>query len=332
MRTDAGKARSCVKDTVTFTLPQAADLLAARAELAGLDGFAEAVPQADEVLRVLPMGEALACLRPDGWTCTLEDVLRARLRPAREQGIPESVVWRLGELLRAASEVEPRTRACPEALRKAAGMWLDDLDAGLEVRRLLEQGLAPFPGLGNASDPLVHSLETASVWLAEGAGQVGGLAVARLLLQLRLAQTGLLRKPVLFLGGWLCTYPRTWAGASTDSAGLLLSAVRAQSLKSRQLLRRLGDLYVQTETRLQERVPRLCGRPLLGLLFAYPALSPVRLGELLGVHYTTASRHLRLLERHGFLEARPEGKYRAYVFADLLHRLEHVPSREDQPA
>ncbi|MFZ4617218.1 MAG: hypothetical protein ACOYM2_13605 [Rectinemataceae bacterium] len=53
-------------------------------------------------------------------------------------------------------------------------------------------------------------------------------------------------------------------------------------------------------------------------IFLNPILSPVNLGRSLEIHYTTASRYLKSLEKAGILEHLEYGKYQLYVHRELI--------------
>jgi len=55
---------------------------------------------------------------------------------------------------------------------------------------------------------------------------------------------------------------------------------------------------------------------------ARPILSPVNLGRALDIHYTTASRYLKVLARAGILEHLELGRYRLFVHRELIEILQ----------
>jgi len=60
---------------------------------------------------------------------------------------------------------------------------------------------------------------------------------------------------------------------------------------------------------------------LVELIFATPIITPVRLAAVMGMHYTTATRHLKKLTEMNFLVNRRVGKYQLYINQTLINML-----------
>jgi hypothetical protein len=61
-------------------------------------------------------------------------------------------------------------------------------------------------------------------------------------------------------------------------------------------------------------------------LFSHPVIAPVKLGQILGMHYTTATRHLSELSKAGILRDVFHKKYHLFV----NHRLMGIIGGQDQ--
>ncbi len=156
----------------------------------------------------------------------------------------------------------------------------------------------------------------------DGNGRCG-----RILLVLSLAQDGLLKLPVLYLSAFInrnrTEYYRllngvTERGEWMEWLSFLVSGMVEQGRAATQTLKKVADLY----QRQRDRIRNLLGGSSLietgEQIFKTPILSPVHLGKAIGIHYTTASRTLKALEKAGILEHMVMGKYQLYIHRELI--------------
>jgi len=78
-------------------------------------------------------------------------------------------------------------------------------------------------------------------------------------------------------------------------------------------------LYHSYKDEIKNKHKKIYTADLVEALFSFPIITPVKLGKELGVHYTTASRHLVALEKSGYLKENVVGKYHFYTNHKLLN-------------
>ena len=159
----------------------------------------------------------------------------------------------------------------------------------------------------------------------DGNGRCG-----RVLMVLQLIQDGLLAWPILYISGYInerrADYYTCLRRVTTDGDWLpfirfMLEGFAAQAAATHAMLRSIMELHGECRQRIQREHARIYSYELVQALFAQPITTPVQLGRLLGVHYTTASRYLKQLSGAGLLTERRHGKYRLFMNAQLLEAI-----------
>ena len=101
----------------------------------------------------------------------------------------------------------------------------------------------------------------------------------------------------------------------------MVKGIYYQAKETKELLLKIIRLHQQMKDDIRLSCPSIYSSDLVEQLFALPIITPLRLGSALGVHYTTATRHLKQLQQKGFLHNRPHGKYQLYINHALLEML-----------
>ncbi|MBI2984173.1 MAG: Fic family protein [Candidatus Kerfeldbacteria bacterium] len=156
----------------------------------------------------------------------------------------------------------------------------------------------------------------------DGNGRTG-----RILMVLQLVREKLLPLPTLFVSGYLDHHRSeyykllrniTAQGDWTPYLRFMLVAFAEQAEETRNLLLAIRGLYFSTKRILKKRFSRIYSVELLDALFSTPIISPVRLSEIIGTHYATASKYLQQLAKAGYLRERWVGKYHLYANTQLV--------------
>lgn len=160
----------------------------------------------------------------------------------------------------------------------------------------------------------------------DGNGRAG-----RILMVLYLVQTGLLNYPILFISGFInknrsdyyrllreVTINENWCGFIE----YLLRGFYLQARETKEQLFKVMDLFNTYREGIKNKCSSIYSSDLVEQLFSLPIVTPVRLGNMLGVHYTTATRYLKQLEKEGFLQNQQVGKYQLYINKPLVDLLQ----------
>jgi Fic family protein len=101
----------------------------------------------------------------------------------------------------------------------------------------------------------------------------------------------------------------------------MLNAFHLQARETKEVLLKLMELLQGTRERIREDHKKIYSADLVEALFAYPIITPVKLGKRLDVNYRTASRYLAELAGAKVLSESFVGKYHLYVNKALLNLL-----------
>jgi hypothetical protein len=71
-------------------------------------------------------------------------------------------------------------------------------------------------------------------------------------------------------------------------------------------------------------LPEYYSADMVELMFSMPIITPVKLGSLMNVHYTTASRYLKQLTEKNFMIHQQVGKYQLYINKKLIDILGEI--------
>ena len=99
----------------------------------------------------------------------------------------------------------------------------------------------------------------------------------------------------------------------------MLNGFYLQAKETKETLFNIMKLFHTYKDEVKKKHKKIYSADLIEVLFSLPIITPVKLGKELGIHYTTASRHLIALEKNGFLKDNIVGKYHFYINHRLLN-------------
>ena len=202
--------------------------------------------------------------------------------------------------------------------------------AATEIARLISNWEKYIHSVDENIDPLIkcaisHYQFEAIHPFSDGNGRTG-----RILMVLYLVQEQLLHYPILFISGYInrnrAEYYRllkqvTEEGKWCEYIEYMLRGFYLQAKETKEQLLKVRDLLFQYKIDIKKKCPNIYSSDLAETLFSFPIITPVKLGSLMGIHYTTASRHLKQLTENKFLHHQPLGKYQLYINKKLLNIL-----------
>ncbi|WP_246028359.1 Fic family protein [Leptospira fletcheri] len=174
---------------------------------------------------------------------------------------------------------------------------------------------------------LVHYQFEAIHPFPDGNGRTG-----RILIVLQLIQLGILNLPKLYIRGCINRHRETYYKflnkisfqvGWVPSIQFMLEAFLSQALETIKVLFDILSLFLELKEIFKDRFPNIARSNMLETIFSHPVIAPVKLGELLNVHYTTATKYLTELREARILHDLISGKYHFY----LNHRLLGVLSK-----
>ena len=159
----------------------------------------------------------------------------------------------------------------------------------------------------------------------DGNGRTG-----RIMMVLHLVSEGLLDYPVLYISGYInktrAEYYKLLRGVSVQKdwcafIDYMLKGFYLQAADTKQQMMRVMELWRTTKENVRSELPKVYSAELVDALFSNPVVTPVRLGGILNVHYTTATRYLKQIEEKKFVRHQAMGKYQLYINDRLLKAL-----------
>ncbi len=326
-------------------------LLRARTELGELNGFSFAVPNAMLLLSPAILKESVASSSIENINTTLVEVLQNQLFPEAEQKGPDkevlhyrnAVLWGFRNLdslsLSTRLILGIKKHLLPDShedYRKqqnriqnsTTGEVLYTPPLSTDLPKLMSnwENFVNEKG-AEAVDPVVkcavaHYQFEAIHPFNDGNGRTG-----RILMVLNLIQEGLLRLPILYISEYInknrSDYYRLLRGVTTqgkwdDFIFFMITGFYLQAKETKNTLFKIKDLFSGLREEIKKDHRKIYSADLVEKLFTYPIITPVKLGTELGIHYTTASRHLYQLAKAGILKEGKYGKYHLFVNERLL--------------
>lgn len=333
--------------------PELVDLLIkARARIGELKGYTSRLPNPMLLMSPAIIKESLASSEVENINTTILDVLQNQLVSEPERKVADKEVLRYREALMSAYE---QLGELPISTRLIHGIHkelLPDAQSGFrdqqngikdgdtivytppvatEIPRLMSNLENFINAEEEQFDPLItcaimHYQFEAIHPFADGNGRAG-----RILMVLYLIKVGLLRYPTLYISGYINSnknsYYRALKGVTAEGDWVtylefMLRGFYEQALQTEITLLEILTMYQKFENYLKVKHRNLHTRGLAGMLFSFPVINPVKLGELMGVHYTTASSYLKMLALEGRLTPVNFGRYTFYVNKELVRHLQ----------
>ena len=180
-------------------------------------------------------------------------------------------------------------------------------------------------------DPLVLAAAAHYQFEAIHPFEDGNGRTGRMLINLHMVHANLLDIPVVHISQYINAHKSkyykllretTAEGKLEDFVAFMLKAFTTQANHSFALLQRVQDLQLEYKHEIRDKLPNIYSHELLDSIFARPVQTPVRLAKDVGIHYVTASKHLKKLEDAGFLTSSKQGRYMYYINHRLLDLIE----------
>ena len=337
---------------IDFRDPDLLELvIQARSELAELKGYSSSIPNQLLLLSPAILKESLASSEIEDIHTTILDVLENQLFPEEERKQPDKEVLRYHEGIMWGYENLKSLGISTRTIVGIQSKLLPDKPTGYrqqqngiedkktkeilyippvqaDVPRLMGE-LENF--LNNDAntkiDPLLscvisHYQFEAIHPFSDGNGRTG-----RILMVLYLVQREILTLPILYISGYINQnkneYYRLLLGVTTRGEWkeyiiFMLNGFCQQAKLTKEIVAKIRGLYFNLKDDLKKNHRNIYNADLVESLFTYPIISPVRLGTEMGVHYTTASRYLKSLEKAGILVSRRVGTFHLFAYKDLL--------------
>lgn len=156
----------------------------------------------------------------------------------------------------------------------------------------------------------------------DGNGRTG-----RILMVLYLVSMGILAWPILYISGYINKNRSDYYGLLNNITKdnnweefimFMIEGFYLQAMETQDLLIKIMTLFEEHKQKLRIEYKKIYTADLVEALFSFPIISPVKLGKILGIHYTTASRHLKQLAAAGILSETIYGKYHLFANKKLL--------------
>lgn len=327
-----------------FTKP----LLKAHTALAELKGYSFGMPNPLLLLSPAILRESIASSEIEDVHTTIIDALQNQLLPESEQRkddkevlhYREAVLWGFAEMgkvsisTRLITGIHERLQTKENGYRKhqnaiavkSTGEILYTPPVIIEIPRLISNW-ENFANADDEIDPLIkmaacHYQFEAIHPFGDGNGRTG-----RILMVLQLIHSGLLHWPILYISGYINDnrpeYYKLLREISTNNNWVdfilfILEGLRTQALETKKILFDILQLFNEMKKQVKENHKKIYSADLIEILFAFPIITPVKLGKEMGVHYTTATRWLVELTEGGFLAHKKLGKYQLYINKKLI--------------
>ncbi|MEK6782076.1 MAG: Fic family protein [Bacteroidota bacterium] len=327
-------------------------LLKARTELGELKGYSHGLPNPMLFLSPAIIRESVASSGIENINTTVEKVLEQQLFPETEQRVENKEVLRYRDAILWGFD---KMRNIPLGNRLILGIHKELLGERSHGYRSTQNRIEnsstgevlytpPATEIGklignwenyiheeNGTDPLIkcaiaHYQFEAIHPFGDGNGRVG-----RILMVLYLVEAGLLNYPILFISAYInknrndyykllreVTTHENWC----EFIEYLLRGFYMQARDTKDQLFKVMDLFNACKEGIKAKCANIYSADLVEQLFAMPIVTPVRLGSMLNVHYTTATRYLKQLEKEKFLQNQQVGKYQLYINKPLVELLQ----------
>ncbi len=325
-------------------------LLKARVELAELKGYSATVPNAMLLVSPAVIKESVASSSIENINTTLMGVLQNQMFLADEQHGPDKEVLRYRDAVLWGYKNLSSLGLSKKLMCGIADQLVPDLKGQLRKRqnqiqnttsgKILYMPPAPlnipklllnweeFSRLSeNRIDPLLACIVAHYQFEAIHPFEDGNGRAGRILMVLHLVHAGVLAVPILYISGYITKnrthYYRLLKGVTNSGNWeefilFLLKGFYLQAKQTKATLIAIAEFHESLREQIRKEHHKVYSADLVEALFTFPVITPVRLGKALGIHYTTASRHLAELAKANILREAEVGRYHMYVNERLL--------------
>jgi len=328
-------------------------LVDTRVELAELKGACGSIPNPMLLTAPITVRESVASSGIENINTTVANVLQWQLFPEDEQSRPDKEVLRyreamnwgfenLGKLALSTRLITGiQARLIPEGngnYRREQNQIVNLNNHEVlftpppanEISRLMGNWENYVNREDTQTDPLIKAIIAHYQFEAIHPFRDGNGRTGRILMVLQLVQEGILNMPVLYISGYINRHKSDYykaLRAVTETSDweafirFMLRGFQLQARNTRSTLMDITGLYHQLRERVRTGAKKIYSTELVEALFTYPVLSPVKLAQLLGMHYTTTSRYLAKLAEMDILHEAMVGKYHLYANHQLIEIL-----------
>lgn len=325
-------------------------LLKAHRALAELKGYSFGMPNPLLLLSPAILSESIASSEIENIHTTILEVLQNQLLPESEQNendkevlrYREGIIWgyenmsKVSISSRLITGIQTKLMPSSEGYRRLQNAIANTTTKEIiytpptanEIPNLIADWEKFVNNTPENIDPLIaaaiaHYQFEAIHPFGDGNGRTG-----RILIVLHLVKEEILHWPILYISGYInqhrTEYYKLLKGITENGEWenfilFMLEAFYLQAQETKQLLFDILSLFEKMKKGLKENHKRIYSADLVALFFAYPIISPVRMGRELGIHYTTATRQLKELVEGGFLTHQKIGRNQFYINKNLLY-------------
>jgi Fic family protein len=327
-------------------------LIQARTNIALLDGYCVALPNPFLLLSPAIIKESLASNEIENIQTTLIEALQNALYSESERDKPdkevlryrEAMIWGFDEIKNGLPMVSRLITGIQKKLIPSDGNFRSIQNAiwnpntkeiiympptAEEISELIKDWEI-FVNSNTETDPLIkiaiahYQFESIHPF-KDGNGRTG-----RILMVLDLVKKELLGLPILYLSGYISAnktryYEVLQSVRKTNTwdeyLEFMLTAFSNQAEITGVIFKKIMNLLNKQKQLFRSNLPKIYNREILEEMFSSPILSPVSLGQKLDIHYTTASKYLKELEKIGLLKTAKIGKHQFYMNEELINIL-----------
>lgn len=354
------------KPTIPYLIPQitvkqlraaektaANDLKKARVAIAKIDGFLDAIPNAQgAMMNPIYLKEALESSEIENINTTLLEVLQQRLHPVKQSQSNSQLVvnyffalnWGIKNLkdVQLSSQLirglHHRLMPTEDSEYRRVQVFIGDGRGAVRYTppeaQHITHLISEWQKLVNSNtsiDPLVlasagHYQFEAIHPFADGNGRTG-----RMLLTLHLVHANLLSAPAIHISQYINSNKSKYyqmLRAVTEKGELeqfvhyLVKGFTQQATHSYRLLRNLDRIRNECKRSIRRELSNIYTAELIEAIFVNPVQTPLNLAKDLNIHYVTASKYLKILAKAGYLETFKHGRYIYFINTKMLELLE----------
>ncbi|MFA5830751.1 MAG: Fic family protein [Candidatus Paceibacterota bacterium] len=327
-------------------------LLKARVELAELKGAAGQIPNPLLLTAPLLVRESVESSGVENINTTVVKVLENQLLPKDEQHAPDKEVLRYREALywgaKAVGEFSLSNRTIlgihKQLIEEHGGMYRREQNHIVNsktgeilytppLQERIPELIGNWEKFVNDSkelDPLIRAaiahqqFESIHPFL-DGNGRTG-----RILTVLQLVRDEILDYPILFISDYINKnrneYYRLLRGVSMNDEwkeyiSFMLQGFYLQAKETKETLKNIIVYHHELKQKIKTEHSKIYSAELIEALFLFPVITPTKLAEEIGIHYTTASGYLKTLETADILHSMKVGRNHFYVNKKLVKML-----------
>lgn len=326
-------------------------LLKARTELAELKGYSFSMPNPMLLISPSIIRESVASSNIENINTTLVEVLQNELFPEAERKAPDKEVLRyrdailwgfkhisslglstrlilgIQKQLIPAGHGDYRTQQ-NKIVNSTTNEILYMPPAVPEIPRLMSNWERFVNESPIDMDPLIRAViahyQFESIHpFPDGNGRTG-----RILMVLQLVQDGIVTLPIFYISGYINNHRSDYYKLLREVTAhekwnefihFMLDGFYLQARETKDALFKIMKLHAEFKDTLKKDHPKIYSADLVDILFSLPIISPVKLANLMGSHYMTASKYLSQLAKGKLLKEGKYGRYHLFINERLLN-------------